>query len=100
VPQFAHRSDKWNHNTGLALIDAVASKDPSAIVYAGAREPLTLGSGSSKLKDVANKYPGRVEIVKYVAGDKEDTTALAKKLGEKHGRVDTVIANAGAFFRC
>jgi NAD(P)-dependent dehydrogenase (short-subunit alcohol dehydrogenase family) len=42
------------------------------------------------------KYPGRVEIVKYVAGDKAGNEAIATQIKAKHGRVDTVIANAGA----
>jgi NAD(P)-dependent dehydrogenase (short-subunit alcohol dehydrogenase family) len=41
------------------------------------------------------KYPERVEIVKYVAGEKEGNDAIAAEIKAKHGRVDTVIANAG-----
>ncbi|KAF8189067.1 hypothetical protein BJ912DRAFT_1106266, partial [Pholiota molesta] len=78
---------------GLALVDVIATRDPSAIIYAGARDP---ENGASYLVQVAAQYPGRVEIVKYVAGDKEGNDAIAKEIGIKHGRVDTVIANAGA----
>ncbi|KAF9477682.1 NAD(P)-binding protein [Pholiota conissans] len=77
---------------GLALVDQFASKDPSAVVYAGARNPY--GPGSTKLKHIANKYPGRVIIVKCVSGDKEINEALAKEIFARHGRVDTVISNA------
>ncbi|KAF8176061.1 NAD(P)-binding protein [Pholiota molesta] len=77
---------------GLALVDAIASKDPSAIIYAGARDPT---GGAAQLKELAAKYPGRVEVVKYVAGDKEGNDAIAAEIKAKHGRVDTVIANAG-----
>ncbi|KAF8172475.1 hypothetical protein BJ912DRAFT_859991, partial [Pholiota molesta] len=52
--------------------------------------------GASQLIQVATQYPGRVEIVKYVAGDKEGNDVIAKEIGTKHGRVDTVIKNAGA----
>ncbi|KAF8170562.1 hypothetical protein BJ912DRAFT_933226 [Pholiota molesta] len=76
---------------GLALVDTVASRDPSAVVYAGARDP----SGASQLKALAAKYPGRIEIVKYVAGDKEGNEAIAKEIRRKYGRIDTVIASAG-----
>ncbi|KAF8188721.1 NAD(P)-binding protein [Pholiota molesta] len=76
---------------GLALVDTVASRDPSAVVYAGARDP----SGASQLKALAAKYPGRIEIVKYVAGDKEGNEAIAKEIGLEYGRIDTVIASAG-----
>ncbi|KAF8196073.1 NAD(P)-binding protein [Pholiota molesta] len=78
---------------GLALVDTVASKDPSAIIYAGARDPSA--ASASQLGALAAKYPGRIEIVKYLAGDKETNEALAKQIGAKYGRIDTVIANAG-----
>lgn len=51
--------------------------------------------GASQLKALAAKYPKRIEVVKYVAGDKEGNDAIAKEIKEKYGRVDTVIANAG-----
>ncbi|KAF8172738.1 NAD(P)-binding protein [Pholiota molesta] len=76
---------------GLAIVDSIATKDPSAIIYAGARDP----AGASLLKALVARYPGRVEIVKYVAGDKEGNDAVAAQIKAKHGRVDTVIANAG-----
>ncbi|KAF8172895.1 NAD(P)-binding protein [Pholiota molesta] len=77
---------------GLAIVDSIATKDPSAIIYAGARDP---AGGASLLKALVAKYPGRVEIVKYVAGDKVGNDAVAAQIKAKHGRVDTVIANAG-----
>ncbi|KAF8176074.1 NAD(P)-binding protein [Pholiota molesta] len=77
---------------GLALVDAIASKDPSAIIYAGARDP---SGGAAQLIELAAKYPGRIEVVKYVAGDKEGNDAIAAEIKATHGRVDTVIANAG-----
>ncbi len=77
----------------MALVADIASKDSSAIIYAGARDPSS--PGISQLKDVVGKYPGRIEIVKYIAADKEGNAELAKEIGKKHGRVDTVIANAG-----
>ncbi|KAF8182892.1 hypothetical protein BJ912DRAFT_977034, partial [Pholiota molesta] len=58
-------------------------QDPSAIVYAG-------------IKELAGQYPGRIEVVKYVSGDEEGNNAIAALIKEKYGRVDTVIANAGA----
>ncbi len=76
--------------TGLALVNAIASTDPTAIVYAGARD-----TSAAQIKEVAGKYPGRVVIVKYVAGDKEGNDAIATEIKGKYGRVDTVIANAG-----
>ncbi|KAF9477303.1 NAD(P)-binding protein [Pholiota conissans] len=75
---------------GLALVGAIVSKDTSAKVYAGGRDPL----GSKQLVDLAAKYPGRIEPVKYVAGDQEGNTALAAQIQKKHGHIDTIIANA------
>ncbi|KAF9475789.1 NAD(P)-binding protein [Pholiota conissans] len=75
---------------GLALVAEIAAKDPSAIVYAGGRNP----SGSPQLVEIGSKYPGRVELVKYVSAHKEGNDALAKEISKKHGHIDTVIANA------
>ncbi|KAF8169529.1 hypothetical protein BJ912DRAFT_172830 [Pholiota molesta] len=77
---------------GLALVADIVAKDPSAIVYAGARDPSA--PGASKLKELAGKYPGRIDVVKYVSGDKDGNNAIAKSIGENHGHVDTVIASA------
>ncbi|KAF9471367.1 NAD(P)-binding protein [Pholiota conissans] len=75
---------------GLALVAAIASKEPTAFIYAGGRNP----SGSPQLVELAAKYPGRVELLKYVAGDKVGNEALAKEIEHKHGHIDTLIANA------
>ncbi|KAF8188729.1 NAD(P)-binding protein [Pholiota molesta] len=77
---------------GLAIVNSIASKDPSAIIYAGVRDP---SGGASQLEELVAKYPGRVEIVKYVSGDKAGNDAIAAEIKAKYGRVDTVIANAG-----
>ncbi|KAF9470557.1 NAD(P)-binding protein [Pholiota conissans] len=76
---------------GLALVAAIASKEPTALIYAGGRNP----SGSPQLVELTGKYPGRAELVKYIAGDKAGNEALAKEIGHKHGHIDTLIANAG-----
>ncbi|KAF9482909.1 NAD(P)-binding protein [Pholiota conissans] len=75
---------------GLALVAEIAATDPSAIIYAGGRNP----PGATLLVELAARYPGRVVPVKYIAADKEGNEALAKEISAKHGRVDTVIANA------
>ena len=62
-------------------------------MYAGAREP----AKATQLKELAQKYPGRIAIVKCVSADVEGNAALAKEIEERHGRVDTVIANAGMY---
>ncbi|KAF8970814.1 NAD(P)-binding protein [Flammula alnicola] len=80
-----------NRGIGLALVDELVSKHPEAIVFAGARDPLK----ATGLKELASKYPGKIEIVKFVAGDVASNQALAKQIKEKYGRVDVVVANAG-----
>ncbi|KAF8176971.1 NAD(P)-binding protein [Pholiota molesta] len=77
---------------GLAFVADIASKYPSAIVYAGARDPAS--SGASALDKLAEKYPGRVRVVRYVAADEEGNRAVAKDIQREHGRVDVVVANA------
>lgn len=34
-------------------------------------------------------------MVKYIAADVEGNRAIAQEIRERHGRVDTVIANSG-----
>ena len=63
-------------------------------MYAGAREP----EKATALKAIAEKYPSRIAIVKCVSADVEGNSALAKEIETRHGRVDTVIANAGDCF--
>ncbi|KAF9475362.1 NAD(P)-binding protein [Pholiota conissans] len=76
---------------GLALVEVIAAKDSTAIIYAGARNP----SSASELAQLAAQHPGRIVIVKYISGEKEGNDTIAKEIGDKHGRVDTLIANAG-----
>ncbi|KAF9474783.1 NAD(P)-binding protein [Pholiota conissans] len=76
---------------GLALVAELAAKDLSAIIYAGGRNP----SAAPPLIELATRYPGRVLPVKYIAADKEGNEALAREIGVKYGRVDTIVANAG-----
>jgi hypothetical protein len=47
------------------------------------------------LKALETKYPRRIEIVKYFAGDKEGNDAIAKEIKGKYWRVETIILNAG-----
>ncbi|KAF9475949.1 hypothetical protein BDN70DRAFT_883047 [Pholiota conissans] len=53
---------------GYALVADVASQDPSAIIYAGARDPT--GEGASRLKELTEKYSRCIEIVRYMAADR------------------------------
>ncbi|KAF8970821.1 NAD(P)-binding protein [Flammula alnicola] len=79
-----------NRGIGLGLVNELVSKHPETIVFAGARDP----SKATSLKELASKYPGKVEIVKFVSGDVEGNRSVAKKINEKYGHVDVVVANA------
>ncbi|KAF9473259.1 NAD(P)-binding protein [Pholiota conissans] len=76
---------------GLAIVAEIAAKDATAIIYAGGRNP----QAAPLLASLASKYPGRIVPVKYVAGDEGGNKSVANEIFDKHGRVDTLIANAG-----
>ncbi|KAF9473634.1 NAD(P)-binding protein [Pholiota conissans] len=76
---------------GLAIVAEIAAKDTTAIIYAGGRKP----QDAPLLSSLASKYPGRILLVKYVAGDEEGNKSVANEIFDKHGCVDTLIANAG-----
>lgn len=79
-----------NRGIGLALVNEIANRDSAAVIYAGARDP----ANASSLQKLAEEFPGRVTVVKYVAGDVEVNSSIAEQLKTRHGRVDVVIANA------
>ena len=62
-------------------------------MYAGARDPA--GASVKGLQALEVTYPGRLEVVKLVSADVEGNKAMAKHIEGRHGRLDTVIANAG-----
>jgi len=80
-----------NRGIGLALVNEIASKHSNVLVYAGARDP----SSANALKEVKDKYPGKVEIIKYVASDVDNNKEAAKIVQSKHGYVDVVVSCAG-----
>ena len=77
-------------HTGLGLVEQILEKHHDAFVYAGVRDP----SQSSALEDIEKKYCDRIVIVKCVSAYVEGNATLAKEIEERHGRVDTVVANA------
>ncbi|KJA23333.1 hypothetical protein HYPSUDRAFT_201362 [Hypholoma sublateritium FD-334 SS-4] len=79
-----------NRGIGLGLVGYIAASRPNAFIYAGVRDP----TKAVALEALSNVYPGRIAIVKCVSADAEGNALLAKKIQERHGRVDTVIANA------
>ncbi|KJA17397.1 hypothetical protein HYPSUDRAFT_46477 [Hypholoma sublateritium FD-334 SS-4] len=79
-----------NRGLGFALVGAILAAHADAFVYAAARDP----PKASALQALAQKYAGRIAIVKWAAADAADNAHLAQLIKEAHGRVDTVIANA------
>ncbi|KAF9472147.1 hypothetical protein BDN70DRAFT_900774 [Pholiota conissans] len=55
--------------SSFALPTRMASRDPTAVIYAGGRK----SSSAQKLADVVTQYPGRIMLVKYAVGDKKGT---------------------------
>lgn len=78
--------------SGFGLVAHILAKHENSFVYAGARSP----ENAIALHELKTKYPGRIEVVKCISGDTEGNATLAKEIEERHGRIDTVIANAGA----
>ncbi|KAE9388011.1 NAD(P)-binding protein [Gymnopus androsaceus JB14] len=76
---------------GFAVMEKLLATNPSVFVYAGARDP----AKALALQQMALKYPGKIEIVKYIAGDIDGNKDIAKVIQEKHGRVDVVLGAAG-----
>lgn len=73
----------------------ILAKHDDAFVYAGARDP----QESAALKELETRYHGRIAVVKYIAADVQGNRAIAEEIRERHGRVDTVIANSGTYLR-
>ena len=78
-------------HVGFGLVAQILATHPNAFVYAGVRDI----TKASALEELRQKYAGRIAIVQYVSADAEGNAQLAKEIHAKHGRVDTVIANAG-----
>ncbi|KJA15416.1 hypothetical protein HYPSUDRAFT_207904 [Hypholoma sublateritium FD-334 SS-4] len=78
-------------NRGLGtLVASILASHSDAFVYAAVRDPLK----ATSLEELSKKYPERISVVKWVAADAAENAELANVIKEKHGRVDTVIANA------
>lgn len=75
---------------GLGLTSTLAAR-PDVLVFAGARAPEKADALNALAKET-----GRVVVVKIDATSDEDHKAAAELVKEKAGRVDVVIANAGA----
>ncbi|KXN82372.1 hypothetical protein AN958_02629 [Leucoagaricus sp. SymC.cos] len=78
-----------NRSIGLALVTELVKTKSDIHIFAAAR------TTSGALKELETKYPDKVSIVHFVAADEVSNRAAAKFVGDKFGRVDTVLAVAG-----
>jgi NADP-dependent 3-hydroxy acid dehydrogenase YdfG len=62
------------------------------IVFAGARRP----DASDELLSLSNEHPGKLHIIKLTSADEADNRAAVQEIKKTAGRLDVVIANAGA----
>jgi NAD(P)-dependent dehydrogenase (short-subunit alcohol dehydrogenase family) len=65
------------------------------VVFAASRDPSTATDLAQLAKERKNLH-----LIKITSGDVEDNRAAAKLVAEQIGRVDVVIANAGACELC
>jgi len=79
-----------NRGIGLGLVTALAGRE-NVVVFAGARNPST----AKDLHALAQKYLGKVHVVKLTSGDKAENEAAIAEIKAIAGRLDVVIANAG-----
>ncbi|KXN89072.1 Norsolorinic acid ketoreductase [Leucoagaricus sp. SymC.cos] len=75
---------------GLALVKELITNRSNVYVFAGAR-----GTAPTLEKLVAD-HSDRMSIVRFVSADESSNREAAKIIGDKFGRVDTVMFVAGA----
>ncbi|KAJ9101484.1 hypothetical protein QFC19_005135 [Naganishia cerealis] len=79
-----------NRGIGLRLVTAFLERTPSAVIFAGARDP----ANATELNDIAKKHPN-VHVIKLVADDAESNKQAVEDVKKVTDRLDVVIANAG-----
>jgi NAD(P)-dependent dehydrogenase (short-subunit alcohol dehydrogenase family) len=79
---------------GLAIAQVLATR-PDTIVFAGAREP----AAAAELQALAKSHPGALHVVKLTSANEADNRAAVEEIKRVAGRLDVVIANAGAMPR-
>ncbi|KAH9478547.1 putative secondary metabolism biosynthetic enzyme [Psilocybe cubensis] len=75
---------------GFSLVGHILRTHENAFVYAAVRDP----AKAVALHELKEKYFDRLAIVECVSADVKSNSTMAKEIEERHGRVDTVIANA------
>ncbi|KJA22235.1 hypothetical protein HYPSUDRAFT_202259 [Hypholoma sublateritium FD-334 SS-4] len=82
-----------DHGIGLGLVARILATHADTFVYAGAHEP----ARAEALGELQARHPARMAVVKCVSADVAGNVAIARAISARHGRVDTIIANAGMF---
>jgi NAD(P)-dependent dehydrogenase (short-subunit alcohol dehydrogenase family) len=72
-------------------VRALLQRD-NVIVFAGARSP----SSATELQALTKEFPDKLHIVKLISADEAGNRAAVEEVKAKAGRLDVVIANAGA----
>jgi norsolorinic acid ketoreductase len=76
-------------------VSALPKRTPSAIIFAGARDP----TKATELNELAKKHPNNIHIVKLVADDAESNKAAVEEVKKVTDRLDVVVANAGQYIK-
>jgi len=79
-----------NRGIGLGLVQQLVKRD-NVLLFAGARDP----TKATALNSLAEET-GRIVIVKLESTSEEDAKAAAQLVKDKVGKLDYLIANAGA----
>ena len=79
-----------NRGLGYGIVERLASRGSSALIYAGARDP----AKADKLRQLASKHAS-VRVVQLRVDSDADHQAAAKQVEAEAGRVDVLLANAG-----
>ncbi|KAJ9092787.1 hypothetical protein QFC21_006662 [Naganishia friedmannii] len=80
-----------NRGIGLRLVTAYLERNPSAVIFAGARDP----TKAIELNELAKKNPEHVHVIKLVADDAESNKEAVEQVKKVTDRLDVVVANAG-----
>lgn len=83
-----------NRGVGLALVQDLLVDNPNATVFAGVKKIDSLKTGD-KLKELADKYEDRLNLVQLSSSSVEDAREAGKSILDKADKLDVVIANAG-----
>jgi NAD(P)-dependent dehydrogenase (short-subunit alcohol dehydrogenase family) len=66
------------------------------VVFAGARQP----GSAADLQALEAAHPGKLHVVKLASADEAGNRAAVAQIERVAGRLDVVIANAGAWTLC